>query len=90
MIIEKGDEVCELSFFGAGGWTIGSIFSSIGDGPGESSLGDDLPAYDTGVTDGERVSGSATLDCSLPTAGREALNLEAFENTLGGGKGSAR
>jgi hypothetical protein len=61
-------------------------------GPGETSLGDDLPAYDTGVTDGERVSGpgiETTLDCGLPTASREALNLEAFESILGG-KRSAR
>jgi len=93
MIIEKGDEVCELIFLGPGEWTMGSILSTIVDGSGESSLGDDLPAYDTGVTDGEKVSGSvigATLDCGLPTAGREALNLEAFESILGGGKGSAR
>ena len=45
------------------------------------------------MTDGERVSGAgieATLDCGLPAASRETLNLEAFESILGGGKGSAR
>jgi len=47
------------------------------------------------VTDGEGVSESdgsgieSVLPCGLPTAGREALNLEVFESMLGGGKGSA-
>lgn len=47
------------------------------------------------MTDGEGVSESdgsgmeSILLTGLPTAGREALNLEVFESMLGGGNGSA-